>query len=220
MKLKDIWKHPEAEDHELFELEVKGKITVLLGPNGSGKTTMINSIAETLGGSQKFNKFDKAFGIDPLAGKKYIIFSDGPTTDVMANASDYFSGEVLGAMWQSEGERIITSFGQQLSRIGSLVAKSKELNIPLVIMLDRLDSGLSVDRLKEAAIFLKSIKDDYKYLFLTANSYELASQFKGEANFYWVPTNEYIELPIYEEFIKLYDEAYEQRINSYEEDQI
>lgn len=76
----------------------------------------------------------------------------------------------------SEGERIAMNFGQAVSRLGAAVREAKQQKKELFILLDALDSGSSIDRMREIrSLFDLVAKDagDTAYIICACNSYEL-----------------------------------------------
>jgi len=182
MKFKYCRIHPEKGSP--FELELNKKITVLLGKNGDGKTTLLRSIEAELQNTEI----------------KVINDDARERGDDCNNIFD--PAHILFTRFSSEGETLFYTIGMMIKKIGYYVRQSKKV----VVCLDKVDSGLSIDKIKEAADFIKeSLIKDIEMTIISANSYELASQFKGIADFYWVKKKAFIELPnTYEEFIKLY----------------
>lgn len=182
MKFKKCYIHPE--EVELFKIELNKKITVLLGKNGDGKTTMLRSIEQELKGSE------------------FKVVNDD-ARDRGDNMSNMFDPEhIVSTRFSSEGETLVHTIGIMMGKVGAYIRKGNKV----ILCLDKMDSGLSIDRIKEAADFLKeTVVKDVELIIITANSYELASQFRDVADFFWVKEKKFIELPSsYEEYIKLY----------------
>ena len=181
MKLDHTYKHPETSDY--FTFETDNKIVVLLGPNGAGKTTMLRSFEDQL--NEKFT----------------VIFDNPQEIDGNVDYNKSYEPEHVIRRWTSEGERMIYTLVNTLQRIGESV---REKN-PTVVLFDRLDSGLSYDRIKELVdVVVEQVSNDVEFIAVAANSYELCYALKDVASFYWVPTNEWIDLPKFEEFIEKY----------------
>lgn len=185
MQITNLTTNPNKDQN--ITITFNSKITILLGKNGDGKTTLLRSIGD--------NTEDE-----------YYSFFVEASQDINKNASMHlaFDPTHLSNMFTSEGERKIYSIGSALGKIGSAVAKSEK---ELIILLDEVDSGLSPDRLKEFADFFSEVlakEDKVKKIFIAANSYELASLFKGKADFLWVETQEFVEVTTYEKFIEMY----------------
>lgn len=182
MKFKKCRIHPE--EGKRFEVELNKKITVLLGRNGDGKTTMLRAIEQELEDSE------------------FKVVNDDAANrgDDMYNVFDPV--HIVSTRFSSEGETLVHTLGIMLGKVGTHIHRGNKV----VLCLDKMDSGLSVDRIKEAADFLKdTVAKDVELMIVTANSYELASQFRDVADFFWVKEQKFIELPnSYEEYIKLY----------------
>ena len=70
-------------------------------------------------------------------------------------------------------------------------------------------SQMQAKLLQEFTNSAELLRDDMNRIYthfiaVAANSYELCHLLKDVAKFYWVPTNEWIELPDFEDFIKMY----------------
>jgi ABC-type branched-subunit amino acid transport system ATPase component len=181
MKLKKTYKHPEAGDY--FTFETDEKIVVLIGPNGAGKTTMLDSFKQQM--EENYN----------------IIYDNPQEIDGNVSHDAMFDPKHVSHRWTSEGERMSYTLGNTLRRVGESVRNNK----PTVVLFDRLDSGLSYDRIKEMAdVVIEYVSKDVDFIAIAANSYELCYALKDVAKFYWVPTNEWIDLPNFEDFIEMY----------------
>ena len=149
-----------------LEREISPGLTILVGCNGSGKTTTLLSIKD-------------AYGKDP----NYKVFHwDGLSDKGIAKqrALDMQRIDVLSSLaFSSEGEEISTNIGLLAGTIGSFIGKNKDKDV--IILLDGLDSGLSIDNITEIKDFFKDllIPDIEKsghncYIIAPANEYELA----------------------------------------------
>lgn len=181
MLVKNCYKHPEGE---AFEFEFKSKFIVLMGKNGAGKTTMMNAIEQEL--DHKDN---------------IIVLNDDARNrgDTMSNVFD--PQHIMSTRFSSEGESLIHTFGAMFQKVGYHVKQKDRI----ILCLDKVDSGLSYDRIKEVVEFLEEFMvKEVEHIVISANSYELASLLKDKAEFYWVETNEYFELGSWDEFVKRY----------------
>lgn len=144
-------------------------LTVLVGCNGSGKTTLLRLIEEEL----RANKI-------PVVTFNNLI--DGGS-NAMQEATLY--GDitfVATAAVSSEGENIFMNLGTVADKIGTKIRKHPEAK-EIWVLLDAVDSGLSVDNIVEFKDFLKDIvikenKDKDIYILASANGYELCNDEK------------------------------------------
>lgn len=186
MKFKRLYIHPE--EGEAFEMELNSKITVLLGKNGDGKTTMMRAIEQELTHREE---------------NDFIVINDDAANrgDTMHNVFD--PRHIMASRFSSEGETLINTIGTMTGKIGAAIQTGKSV----VACFDKADSGLSIDRIIEFTDFLHGfLVKDVEMIVISANSYELASQFRGKAEFIWVKDKKFIELPEnYEDYIKMYE---------------
>ena len=122
--------------HSGFFLNLKPGYTPLVGPNGAGKTTLLRQLREYANGHD------------------IMVFDYSNLVHGGGNAMDKYlwSGnmELLAiSATSSEGERIAMNFGQAVSRLGAAVREAKQQKKELFILLDALDSGSSIDRMRE-----------------------------------------------------------------------
>lgn len=159
--------------HKGFMLTLRPGYTALVGPNGAGKTTLLHQLAE-IGKKRGYNII------------QYSNLTDGGD---VAMSEHMWRGDVanfFAGMQSSEGERIALNFGNVLQKIGTAVRKAIAENRPLLILLDALDSGASIDRLRETLGVFELIERDAGvepgaseheiYIVAAVNSYELAKR--------------------------------------------
>ena len=198
-------------------IEIKSGVTVLVGCNGIGKTTLLHQIRDNL----KKNSIH------------YVMFDnlhDGGSNSI-SEASFYGDfGFMATAIQSSEGENIVMNMGKLAARLGDFVrdgedSKEKkytklarsmaqmtgeevpeEPEIPKErwILLDAVDSGLSVDNIVDLKeyLFKTILEHNYGnkiYIVVSANEYEMA---RGEQCFD-VCNGEYVKLNDYEEYRNL-----------------
>lgn len=165
MKKFKIIKDYYIEGENIFNKEIisfKPGITVLVGCNGYGKTTLLNIIE---------NKLEK----NKIKYMKYNNLTDGGyyAKDIALYNHDY---ELLSKLViSSEGENIYTNIGRFVKKIGEFITNTDDDNI--WILLDAIDSGLSIDNIIEIKEFFNYLinneKDKNIYIIISANSYEL-----------------------------------------------
>ena len=147
------------------ELTLEPGVTVLVGCNGMGKTTLLHQLEASLKKEEiPVFKFDNLTEGGSRARSK---FGFQQNFELLATA-----------MCSSEGENIIINMGQTAGAIGAFSRKYKD-HPELWILLDAIDSGLSVDNIVDIKEYLfKTIIDDNKhkdvYIVVSANEYELA----------------------------------------------
>lgn len=161
------------EIHSGFTLTLRPGYTALVGPNGAGKTTLLRQLEEKAK-SRGFLTF------------RYSNLESGAKESRQGWLMSGQVSLVATSALSSEGENITIAFQPAVKQIGAMVAKAKEEDKPLMILLDALDSGSSIDRLrdirrlfdmilKDLGVLDKSRPDREAYIVAAVNSYELAS---------------------------------------------
>lgn len=168
-------------------ITINSGVTVLVGCNGMGKTTLLHQLKRTL------EKDDI-----PLISFDNLINGG---SNARSKAGFYGDMEFLAtSLCSSEGENIVLNLGKLAGEIGRFVKKNK--NSPeMWILLDAVDSGLSVDNIVDVKEYLfKTIIDDNPnsdiYIIVSANEYELARN----ENCFDVYNGKYIKFKDYEEY--------------------
>ena len=165
---------------------IEPNLTVLVGCNGSGKTTMLNSIKYQLEKNNiKYTYFDN--------------LHDGGSSAISAAGYHGDSNFMIEALVSSEGENIIMNLGKCVQKIGYNIRKNPDIN-EYWILLDAVDSGLSIDgviNLKDGLYFIieQNVGKDI-YIVVSANEYELAR----EENCFDVTNCEYIKFKDYDDY--------------------
>lgn len=158
-------------DDNIFKnntLEVNTGITVLVGCNGIGKTTLLHQIKENLKDNDipvcSYNFFEDD---EKKMRQKYLVNGE---TRKLANF-----------VTSSEGERITYIACDLFYKIGRMINEnpnSKEY----WVLIDAIDSGLSIDGIIEVkesiGTVLEENKDKDVYFLISTNSYELARKEK------------------------------------------
>lgn len=159
-------------------------ITVLVGCNGCGKTTLIRQIKD---------KLDKK-------NIRYIHFNNLKDGGENARSKAGFKGDfkfLATALTSSEGENISLNIGKIAQKIGSEIMNIED---EYWILLDAVDSGLSIDNIIEIKDLFELIFETNKnkdiYIIISANEYELA---RGEQCFD-VYNCKYITFKDYEDY--------------------
>lgn len=167
MKLKiEDW----HELHNGYTLELNPGLTILVGPNGAGKSTLLHQIEEAL-------KKDDTFFVHV-----HDNYSDGGRD--LASKLLYFGSDIEGvaaSFCSSEGQKIYLAIEHNAAKIGSLVRKAASEKKSVCLLWDAVDSGLSINLMREVKDFFKLILETSSsipiYIIFSANTYEAA---KGE----------------------------------------
>lgn len=161
----------EVEDwydlHKGFSFEMVPGFTALVGPNGAGKTTLLQQIKE----------YAKHKGIKVW---EYSNVRDGGQT---ARSQYQFNGDfenLAASMTASEGENVVLNFSNKVGELGSMVKNAASNRVPLIVLIDAIDSGASIDRARDIRDLFDMIyeqdisKGAEVYIIMAVNSYELA----------------------------------------------
>lgn len=180
--------------------DIKSSITVLLGPNGTGKSTSIKSmIAEC-----KNKHLD------------YVFYSTSKNDIVSVSSKPFGNWDVYGisCAFHSEGERMNDSFYKWLDE--ECVPKLLKSNDPIYIFIDEYDSGLSIDMIIYSLRgFLFVLNQELErrpvYVVISSNSYELCSVLKKsilDVKFIWLPSMNEMKFSTYDDYILPYIDYY------------
>lgn len=182
MKLK-IWSNPKiTKESKPIEYEFKPGITMLIGSNGTGKTTTISQINSLFndGGWSKIESND-------ILRNKYLCFRyDNEYENKHTKDSWLMKGlvdRIANAFENSEGQNIWNYLYYKTENIGNLIKQAKKENKQGVVLLfDGLDSGLSLDVLQSIKknLFQFIIKEETNkefevYIICSSNSYEFCN---------------------------------------------
>jgi len=188
-----LWKDPYDCGFDLYKkrtIELKPGITVLVGCNGIGKTTLLHNIEDVL-------RKEKI----PVA--KFDNLSDGGSNSRSEKAFLEDFRFVAESMSSSEGENIVLNLMDLAGKLGRFIKtgiykrrynpfegvfkkdessdKDIEMSNERWILFDTVDSGLSVDNiveLKEGLFktIIEHEKDNDIYIVVSANEYEMARE--------------------------------------------
>lgn len=208
-----LWKDPYDCGFNLYKkrtVEIKPGVTVLVGCNGIGKTTLLHNIEDVL-------KEEKI----PVA--KFDNLYDGGSNARSEKAFLEDFSFVAESISSSEGENIILNLMDLAGKLGKFIKtgiykrrynpfegifekdgsndKDIEISNGRWILFDAVDSGLSVDNivdLKEGLFktIIEHEKDNDIYIVVSANEYEMA---RGEQCLD-VYNGKYITFKDYEEY--------------------
>lgn len=160
----EIYPVTDVEDLYLTNsFEINKGVTVLIGPNGAGKSTFLKSLKELYLDKNNITyfRFDNLLDGGANAKSKFGYYGK---TDLLIEST-----------FNSEGMNIVLNIGLKISEIGSYIRNIKNKNEEIWILLDAIDSGLSIDNIVQINnVFELIIKDHPNtYIIVSANSYEL-----------------------------------------------
>lgn len=199
--ISNIIRNPYYEDQYLFEkdeLTLTHKVTVLAGPNGHGKTTLIRMLKEsrTKAGAFSFannarsrsasRAFASIFSQKELENEASIGFmsydshNDDYGNAISSALLNQNIAQVALRKESSEGENNLISLGLLFNNAQDIVKEHPNIK-QLILFIDGIDSGLSVDKInfiiETLPIKIKQIEDlrpDIEIaLIFTANNFEL-----------------------------------------------
>ena len=190
------------------EFELQPGVTVLIGCNGCGKTTLLYHVKESLDD-------------DKIPVMLYNNLSEGGNHSM---SSLVFTGDMdkLALLaCSSEGESIAINLGSQAEKIIYLVNNGRRKKSDLEeafmkieglkeelpvsnerwLLFDAIDSGLSIDQVNDVKNYvlhpvIDQVKDKEIYIVVTANEYEMCI---GEKCFN-VAEGKYVEINSYEDY--------------------
>lgn len=181
-------------------IEIKPGLTILVGCNGCGKTTLLQSLQETV----RHNKIPYI---------TYNNLTDGGTN--ATSAAMFYGNTALAAtmMCSSEGERISINLANTAKNIGNMIQELKDKEkSQMFIFIDAADSGLSIDNIEDVKKYLfrpafEVAKDIELYIIVSANDYTMA---KDEECFD-VYTGNYKTFKDYDEYYKFIMQSRERK---------
>lgn len=182
------------KDEFLYEKDTiifKEGLTVLVGCNGSGKTTLFNQIERIL-------RDDETVFL-----MKYDNLHQGGSNKIGELAFRNNIKEAALRVMSSEGENIYYNIGEIISKLGTAIKGSKINKKKIFLLLDAVDSGLSIDYCSELSEIINDlIIPDAKqsnvklYIIASTNAYELARN--NEC--FDIQHGKYIKFKDYEEY--------------------
>lgn len=159
-------KRPYHKDELIFnrkKIEIIPGVTVLVGCNGTGKTTLLYRIRENL----------KSFGIPH---RLYDNLLEGGNSAKQASLFNDRVSLLATLATSSEGEQILINLGNAAQRIGEFCSAHKGAT-ELWILLDALDSGLSIDNIIDIKKLFHTIietnPNSEVYIVVAANTFEM-----------------------------------------------
>ena len=190
----EIWLHsnPKYTKRESIPIKynINPGITMLIGPNGSGKTTALSQIRSLFSTQddliKKWNQIDKNDNIRNLYSS-YLY--DNVYEEKFAKERWTYSDQmerVAQTFENSEGQDMWDFLYYKIGEIGKVVGKAiKDNKKGIFILLDGLDSGLSLDVInkirKDVLEFIieteKKRSNLEVYIVCSANSYEFCNNY-------------------------------------------
>ena len=203
------------DDRKIYNktiFKINPGVTILVGCNGSGKTTLLRYIEDQIKALNRKIE-DKSLRIPVF---KYNNYTQGGNF-ALQRALDTNNMDLLAASaFASEGERILTNFGQTIKGLGSFVTKHKDTK-EMWILFDAVESGLSIDNIREIKGFFKFLLNEQKqkelYILVSTNSYE----FCIDEPCFDVQNAKYIDINSYEDYANFVMKSREYKDKSYDE---
>lgn len=154
--------------HHGFTLTISPGFTALVGPNGAGKTTLLQQIKE-YADREKIDVWE------------YSNLRDGGRAAIERYTLYGNVQNIAAAMMSSEGECVALNFGNRVGALGQTVRHHVKAEKPLIVLLDSIDSGVSIDRARELrGLFDLIVEHDISegaeiYIIMAVNHYEIAN---------------------------------------------
>ena len=184
-------------------ITIESGLTVLVGCNGAGKTTMLNQIEDML---------DR----ENIPVLLHSNITNGER-DLKSKATFYGDFDLFARlMSSSEGENIVNVLSEVARKMGDLSRKNPKAK-ELWFLFDSIDSGLSIDNVIEfkeelIPVVLENNRDKDVYFVVSTNGYEFA---RGEENCFDVINGKYIKFANYEEYRDFILKSKEQKLERY-----
>lgn len=184
------------------EIVFKEGLNILIGPNGSGKTTTLHILEDALKKEikeelkereNKNNSSETEFAYHfkdiqtKLKGKyetKYLFFNHVTTDSIQSLKPEWLNSDnyewIATSMCSSEGQNVLLAFQYFLQEISYAISIcSKIENSKLFVLIDDVDSRISIDvQIELIKLFEEVIIPDAKkrnvelYIILSTNTYE------------------------------------------------
>ena len=190
MRVIEIEQSPHYEGKKFFlynHLDFDEGVTVLVGCNGSGKSTIIGNI----------KRYCKKNNIDCV---QFDNLQDG-ASQTKSKAGLYGDFTTMASLMNcSEGEGIKIAFGEFVKSLKQVVERQSDKKEKWILV-DAIDSGLSIDNILEVKDFFDFLLHDKNpdikvYIVVSSNAYEVAN---GE-DCINVRTGKHIRFKDYEEY--------------------
>lgn len=150
-----------------FSIDLQPGLNILVGPNGSGKTTAIIQI----------NEYCKENNISFV---KYDNYTDGGTHSYGSFLMKGDMESLAIASSSSEGQGIIFNLGQWIPNVRKMISNTcTKDNKVCMVLLDAIDSGLDINNINEVKSVFKNIIIPHAkeigaelYVVISTNNYE------------------------------------------------
>lgn len=176
-----------SEIFETRQIEINPGITVLMGCNGAGKSTFMKIIKDKC----KRDNIQHYF---------YDGASQGHS-EAQQYALDYDPKFLFLSARSSEGEWVLGAFNMHMDKLIKFVKGSKP-NTDIVVLIDAVDSGLSIDAITNFRDLFDIMSEDCTkrninlYLIISANNFKMAKDY----DCVYPVTGEHMKFDKYEDY--------------------
>lgn len=171
-------------------VDLQPGLTVLVGCNGSGKSTLLHQLQEK---AQELQIPKLSYNNLRDGQKKAMDYALNISRDL---------GLLAKLATSSEGEQIYTNFGNFAKKIGSFISRTGPGKKEIFVLLDAIDSGLSIDQVSEMKDFFAFVCEEEKkngkeiYFVVSSNEYELCNGSRCLI----LPEMEYVSFSSYQDY--------------------
>lgn len=208
-KIEPFWHDEYYKIYNKDSVEIKPGITNLLSCNGGGKTTLLQQIKYQL-----------------VKDDSVVLFEYSEVSEGRNHAMDKYglfsqTDKVARNLMSSEGENVLNNFGEFCHKLGSKIKNLDTNKKEVWILLDGIDSGLSVNEIADIPGFLKMVSEDIEekgltpYILIAGNNYELIGELKESC--LDTINLEYLTVNSYEEYRKIIFDSGELKRIRYED---
>ena len=194
-KIEPFWHDEYYKIYNKDSVEIKPGITNLLSCNGGGKTTLLQQIKYQL-----------------VKDDSVILFEYSEVSEGRSHAMDKYGfleqfDKLSRNFMSSEGENVLNNFGEFCGKLGGKINNLDTDKKEVWILLDGIDSGLSVNEIATFNSFFKMVCKDIQekgltpYILIAGNNYELIGEFKESC--LDAINLEYLTVNSYEEYRKI-----------------